>query len=42
MIVTGLIVIVGAIMLYVRRRTWGSSHTSPEHMPDNAPDTLPG
>ena len=41
-IVTALIVIIGAIMLYVRRRTWGSSHTSPEHMPDNAPDTLPG
>ncbi len=41
-IVTGLIVLIGAIMLYVRRRTWGSSHTSPEHMPDNAPDTLPG
>jgi amino acid transporter len=41
-IVTGLIVIIGAIMLYVRRRTWGSAHTSPEHMPDNAPDTLPG
>jgi urea carboxylase system permease len=41
-IVTGLIVIIGAIMLYVRRGTWGSSHTSPEHMPDNAPDTLPG
>ncbi len=41
-IVTALIVIIGAIMLYVRRRTWGSSHTSPEHMPDAAPDSLPG
>jgi urea carboxylase system permease len=41
-IVTGLIVIIGATMLYIRRATWGSSHTSPEHMPDNAPDSLPG
>ena len=41
-IVTGLIVIIGAIMLYVRRRTWGSSHTSPEHMPETTPDSLPG
>ncbi|MDT7804541.1 MAG: hypothetical protein QOI78_7974 [Actinomycetota bacterium] len=41
-IVTGLIVIIGGIMLYIRRGTWGSSHTSPEHMPDDAPDTLPG
>lgn len=41
-IVTALIVIIGAIMLYVRRHTWGSAHTSPEHMPENAPDTLPG
>jgi urea carboxylase system permease len=32
-IVTGLIVLAGAIMLYVRRRTWGSAHTSPEHLP---------
>ncbi|OXM67644.1 amino acid permease [Amycolatopsis vastitatis] len=41
-IVTALIVIIGAIMLYVRRHTWGSAHTSPEHMPDAAPDSLPG
>jgi urea carboxylase system permease len=41
-IVTALIVIIGAIMLYVRRRTWGSAHTSPEHMPDATPDSLPG
>ncbi|WP_020662075.1 amino acid permease [Amycolatopsis benzoatilytica] len=41
-IVTGLIVVVGAIMLYVRRRTWGSAHTSPEHLPAGTPDTLPG
>jgi amino acid transporter len=41
-IVTALIVIIGAIMLYVRRRTWGSAHTSPEHMPEEAPDSLPG
>lgn len=41
-IVTGLIVVIGAIMLYVRRRTWGSAHTSPEHLPADTPDTLPG
>ncbi len=34
MIVTGLIVVVGGILLLVRRSTWGSAHTSPEHMPE--------
>ena len=33
-LVTALIAAVGGILLYVRRSTWGSAHTSPEHMPD--------
>ena len=33
-LVTALIAVVGGILLYARRRTWGSAHTSPEHMPD--------
>jgi len=33
-LVTALIAVVGGILLFVRRHTWGSAHTSPEHMPD--------
>ena len=34
LLVTVLIVAVGGILLYVRRRHWAHAHTSPEHMPD--------
>ncbi|WP_432856158.1 amino acid permease [Amycolatopsis sp. CA-161197] len=42
-LITGLIVLVGGVLLWVRRRHWAATHTSPEHQPDTpAPGSVTG